>query len=111
MVTRSMLEMLIDLAGSSVEVPAADVAEGRVTPTRAFDTDPEGGYVPMIRIHSSKQEPSGPFAAIPYRSHWFWIDDRDYQSKSVFSFMLILFSLTDTDSTKTGGPLITIPAG
>lgn len=110
MVTRSLLEMLYDLSASGVEVPELHIAEGRALPTRSFPTDPDGGYIPLIRVHTAAEEPKDVFVAIPYRDEWFYIDDRDYASKAMFSFLLIVTSLTDSDPGK-GAPVITIPAG
>ncbi len=51
----------------------------------------------------------GAFVAVRYKGNWFWVEDRDYPSKSMLSFLLILMSLTDVDTGK-GTPIITIPA-
>jgi hypothetical protein len=110
MITRSMLEMLMDLAGSAIEVPEVHAREGRAPKHQTFDTDPEGGYTPLMRIRSGPKPPTDAFVSVQYRDHWFWIDDTDFRSKGVFSFLLILSSLTETDSPK-GAPVITIPAG
>lgn len=109
MVTRSMLEILMDTA-SSIEVPASHVADGTVLETKVFDTDTAVGYSAPIKIHSGKERPENAFAAVPYAGHWFWIDNRDHPSKTLFSFLMIIFSLTDTGPTK-GQPVVTIPAG
>jgi hypothetical protein len=108
MITRSMLEMLIDLA-ASIDVPPSHVEEGRTPGTKVFETDEPGGFRPLIRVLSGSQRPGDAFVAIPYRRHWFWVEDRDYPSKGMFSFLLILTSLTDVDPGK-GAPIITIPA-
>ena len=108
MLTRSMLEILIDLA-ASIDVPLLHVEEGRTPATRSFETDGPGGFRPMIRIQSGSESPGDAFVAIPYRGHWFWVEDRDHPSKGMFSFLLILMSLADVDPGK-GIPLITIPA-
>ena len=109
MVTRSFLEILIDTA-ASIEVPEADVAEGGVTRTAVFDTDAAVGYKPMIRIRSGRDKPDNAFVSIPYGGHWYWIENRDYRSKQIFSFLMIIFSLTDAGPAK-GQPIVTIPAG
>lgn len=109
MVTRSFLEILLDTA-SSIEVPEAHVGEGSVIRTAVFDTDEVVGYKPMIRIRSGPDKPDNAFVSIPYGDHWYWIDNRDYRSKSTFSFLMIIFSLTDTGPAK-GAPIVTIPAG
>jgi hypothetical protein len=108
MITRSMLEMLFDLAGS-IEVPPSHVEEGRAPETRVFETDEAGNFRPMVLIHSGKEQPMDAFVAVSYRDHWFWVEDRDFPSKGIFSYLLILFSLTETDSGK-GAPIVTIPA-
>jgi hypothetical protein len=107
--TRSILEIIVDLA-SCIEVPAAHVEEKRVNPTMPDDTVEGVPVPPLISIHSSRLFPGDACLAVPYRNHWFWIDDRDMRSKSLFSFVMIIFSLTDTEG-KEGAPIITIPAG
>ncbi|MBP2684151.1 MAG: hypothetical protein H6Q79_2190 [Deltaproteobacteria bacterium] len=109
MVTRSFLEILMDTS-ATIEVPEAHVADGSVIRTAVFETDAAVGYMPMIRIHSGKDKPDNAFVSIPYGDHWFWIDNRDFRSKQVFSFLMIIFSLTDTGPAK-GQPIVTIPAG
>jgi hypothetical protein len=108
MLTRSMMEILTDLS-ASIEVPPPHVEEGRTPGTKAFETDGPGGFRPMIRILSGSESPGDAFVAIPYRGHWFWVEDRDHPSKGVFSFLLIILSLADVDPGK-GSPILTIPA-
>jgi hypothetical protein len=107
--TRSMLEVLMDLS-SYIETPAASVAERRTFPTPPPETVNGAAIMPLIRIPSSRQKPDDAFAAVPYRNDWYWIDDKDFPSKRIFSFIMFLFSLTETEG-KQGAPVITIPAG
>jgi hypothetical protein len=107
--TRSMLEILIDLS-SYIEVPAASISERRTFPTPASEVASGVAVPPLIRILSSPQNPSDAFAAVSYRKDWYWIDDRDFASKRLFSFIMFLFTLTETEG-KQGAPIITIPAG
>jgi hypothetical protein len=109
MLTRSMLEIIIDLA-STIEVPAVHVEEKRVNPTMPEETVQGAPVAPLIRIHSSPDKPADAFIAVPYRNYWFWIDDRDLRSKGLFSFLMFIFSLTETGG-KEGAPIITVPAG
>ncbi len=109
MLTRSMLEIIIDIA-SSIDVPSLHVDEKRVSPA-VPELDQQGAPVPpLIQIHSSKDRPADSFIAVPYRDYWFWIDDRDMRSKTLFSFLMFIFSLTETGG-KEGAPIITVPAG
>lgn len=107
--SRSVLEVLINLS-SLVEVPAEDVEEKRVSATVSEETSEGTPVPPLIRIHSSREKPSDAFLAIHYHNYWFWIDDRDLRSKSLFTFLYFLFSLTETGG-KEGAPIVTIPIG
>jgi len=109
LLTRSILQIMIALA-TEVQVPMQDVTEGRTIPgdNQGEKADPEQGR--LIDIKFSKQKPDDAFTSVYYRNHWFWIDDRDFQSKRTFAFLMILFSLTETGNQE-GLPLVTIPAG
>lgn len=107
LLTRSIIEVLSDIS-STIEVPAEHVAEKRVPPTMEADgTGPRGT---LIRILYSKDLPADAFASVPYHDGWFWIDDRDYQSKKLFSFLMFVMTLTETGG-KEGAPIVTISAG
>jgi hypothetical protein len=109
LLTRSILEIIIDLA-STIEVPSVHVQEKRVNPSMPEETLQGASVAPLIRIHSSSEKPGDAFIAVPYREHWFWIDDRDVRSKNLFTFLMFIFSLTETGG-KEGAPVITVPAG
>jgi len=105
-VTRSILHVMTAI-GAQVEVPAEDVAEGRATPgLPAGDGAETRG---LVRVHSSLEQPTDASVTVPYRGHWFWIDDRDLRSKRAFASMLLLFTLTDNGE-RENLPVLTIPA-
>jgi hypothetical protein len=109
LLTRSVLEILTDLS-SYIEVPAANVEQKRTFPSPAPEIV-SGVPVPaLMRILSSSQKPDDAFAAVPYRQEWYWIDDKDFATKRLFSFIMFLFTLTDTGD-KQGAPIITVPVG
>ena len=103
MLTRSLLHIMVQLA-TQVDVPAGHVSEGRTVPS--LSRTEEGR---LINVKHSTEKPEHAFIAVPYRDYWFWIDDRDFQSKRTFAFLMILFSLMETGG-KEGLPLVTIPA-
>ena len=109
MLTRSMLSIMLELR-AHVDVPPEDIAEGRAQPT--LPILPEGGRELRMYadIRSSLDRPEDAFVSVRYRDRWFWIDDRDFASKRTFSFLMLLFSLTETGG-KEGLPLVTIPTG
>jgi hypothetical protein len=105
--TRSMLHIMTTMAGM-VEVPEEDVAQGRTPP--GYEVKGAGAEpVRLINIHCSKNKPTDCYITVPYREHWFWIDDRDLKSKRSFAFVMMLFALVETGE-KESLPLITIPA-
>jgi hypothetical protein len=105
--TRSMLEIMLELS-SAIEVPATHAAEKRVFPALA-DQEAAGSQKHLFRVRSSVDRPQDAFVAVRYRDNWFWIDDRDLHSKRTFSFLMFLFTLTETGGT-TAAPVVTIPA-
>ncbi|MCK7497259.1 MAG: hypothetical protein MZW92_45320 [Comamonadaceae bacterium] len=104
-----MLEILMDLA-SFIEVPESHVAAKRVNPTFKDEVVNGVPVLPLIQVHSSPQKPADAFVYVPYRDHWFFIDDRDLPSKGVFSFLMFAFTLTETGAAKQGAPSSRIPA-
>jgi len=104
MTTRSMLQIMIELA-TEVNVPPEHVTEGRTVPSMFTDDE---NY--LIRINHSREKPKDAFVGVKYRDYWFYIDDRDLKSKQTFTFLMILFSVSETGG-KEGLPLVTIPAG
>ena len=107
--TRSMLQIMIHLA-SAIEVPAEHVADKRVLPTFREKASDDRTIAPLVKVQSSPKRPRDAFVTVPFRDHWFWIDDKDVLSKNVFSFLMFIFTLTETGE-KGGVPIVTIPAG
>jgi hypothetical protein len=109
MLTRSTLSIMLELR-AHVDVPPEDIAEGRTQPTLSVPADSNRELRMSVDIRSSLDRPEDAFVSVRYRGRWFWIDDRDFASKRTFSFLMLLFSLTETGG-KEGLPLVTIPTG
>jgi hypothetical protein len=105
--TRSLIEILGNLAGQ-VEVPEDNVAAGRTYPTQPRPAELE--VLPSLAVASREVRPHEPFVAVEYRGTWYWIDDRDYASKRVFSTLMLLLNLVDKGA-EGQLPVITIPTG
>jgi hypothetical protein len=105
--SRSMMQVLIDL-GSYIDVPARDIAEGRVF-VAPRNEEVERLFPAVLHVHSSESAPKDAHVAVRYRDGWFYIDDRDHQSKAAFNFLMLLFSLTETGTTQ-AAPIVTVPA-
>jgi hypothetical protein len=105
--TRSMLEIFLELGGR-VEVPASDIAEGSTLPVPPERPDSSPRDQPLVKIHSGDAPPAKAFVAVQYNGHWFWIDNGDFRSKGVFTFLLLLTSLAQTGVVPQA-PVITVP--
>lgn len=104
--SRSMMQVLVDF-GSYIEVPARDITEGRVyAPPR--DEQADRLFPALLHVHSSDSPPKDAHVAVQYRDGWFYIDDRDHESKAAFNFLMLLFSLTETGSSQ-AAPIVTVP--
>jgi hypothetical protein len=109
MLTRSLSEILTDLS-SYIDVPAANVEQKRTYPSPPPELVNSVPVPPLLRVHSSRQKPDDAFAAVAYGRDWYWIDNKDFPSKKLFSFTMFLFSLVEPQE-KQGAPIITIPTG
>jgi len=105
--TRSMFQVMVDIS-SYIDVPDNDVAEGRVH-SRPRTPDELMMYPALIAVRNSAERPQDAYVAIQYRNRWYWIDDRDDRSKTIFSFLMLMFSLTET-GTSQAAPILTVPA-
>lgn len=104
--SRSMLQVLVDIS-SHIDVPPADVADGRAHDT-GRTPEQRRMFPAPVRVRVSAEKPAEANVAVPYRGNWFWVDDRDYRSKAMLSFLLLMFSLTET-GTQQAAPVVTIP--
>jgi hypothetical protein len=107
MVTRSMLQVMIEL-GILAQVPEADIAGGKATPGAGPVVAATSGP-PLLNIMSGATAPPDAYAAIPYKGRWFWIADSDIRSKSIFTSVMLLFSISDV-GVRTAPPVVTVPA-
>jgi hypothetical protein len=105
--SRSMLQIMQAFA-SHVEVPAAHLKDHNAWASVENASTAEGRQQ-GVRIHSSKEKPSGAFAAVRYRDYWFWVDDGDLLSKRALTVVMFFFTLSETGAEEKL-PLITIPA-
>jgi len=106
MLSRSILQVMVDVA-SYIDVPVTDAAEGRVyNPLRT--PEQERLFPPLIKVRSGSAVPGDAFVSVQYRNQWFWIEDRDRQSKQMLTFLMMLFSLTETSAVQ-AAPILTVP--
>ena len=109
MLTRSILEMLVDLA-LWIDVPPEHVASGRVRSRPNPDMLEEFGFEPLIAVRSSTARPESSFVTVRYDGLWYWIENDDFRSKRTLSFMQLMFSLAESGGGQTA-PVVTVQAG
>lgn len=108
---RSPLSVLFYLS-QNIQAPVEHEKMGLVTVTRYPDgaqfnwSDTAAGRT--FKILSSEDKPERAYAAIPYRDHWFYLDDADLETKSTFMLMSQIFRL-QAGSIPTAAPVLTIP--
>jgi hypothetical protein len=106
--SRSMLQVMTAFA-ACIEMPPSDVAGMHM------DEDWQRSGLntklsePWIDVRNGESKPDAAFVAVHYRERWFWIDDRDVHSKSMFNFLMILFSFTERGKGEPETPVITVP--
>ena len=66
--------------------------------------------LPQLSVRARELRPFEAFVAVKYRGTWYWIDDRDFASKRVFSVLMLLLNLVDKGR-EVQLPVITIPTG
>jgi len=106
MQTRSVFQLLNQL-GANVEVPPEHIAERRTYPPIPESGEMTRSMPRLISIHAEKSQPADAFAAVKYRNYWYWIDDRDFRSKGIFTFLMIIMTLSETGE-KVQPPIVTI---
>jgi hypothetical protein len=104
---RSVLQVMVDLA-SALDVPPADVAEGRVFSPQ-WSAEQQRMFPPLLTVRNGPAAPPDAYAAVPYRNQWFWIEDQDRYSKQVMTFLMLMLSLTEGAPTQSA-PVVTVPA-
>ena len=112
--TRSLLQVLFFVA-HGVEVPPADAASGVAPQTFGpdgvgFDWDQVLAGLFKVGWADGKRPPECAAVAVCYRGHWFYIDDRDRDTKATFALLVELSRLELTAKAGTV-PLLTLPLG
>ena len=90
---------------ADIDVPADDVADGRT-----YAAPPRRGAAgfPTSWCGTGCSSHADAFATVDYDGDWFWIANDDLTTKRVFSFVMLLLSLSE--SSRPGQPpLIPFP--
>ena len=93
--TRSVFQLLYELA-TFVQVPPEHERERRAYPHLPDSPDGQDVLPPLVNILSGPSKPADAFVNVHYNDRWYWIENRDLDSKGLFSFLLIMLTLTDS---------------
>lgn len=108
--TRSLLGVMFFLS-NGVQAPEKDVKGVcvKVTSTESGEQfDWKAVFGDYLTVHADQQSPSNTQLRVNYRGHWFYIDDRDMESKSTFTFLSQIFSL-QAGKAEVIVPVLTLP--
>jgi hypothetical protein len=111
--TRSLLQAMYYIS-HGVEIPPEHAAAGIVTVTREAGGGPfEWAQVMrgLFRVQWAKanERPANAHVAVEHKGYWFYIDERDQDTKTTFSLLMEMARLELTG--KGSEPLLTIPLG
>jgi hypothetical protein len=112
--TRSLLQVLFFVA-HGVEVPLEHLQSCKAPSTCV---EGEGGFdwsqvmrgLMKIHHHRGRRPPACALVAVQYKDYWFYIDERDRESKSTFCLLLEVSRL-ELNVPKDSSPLLTLPLG
>jgi hypothetical protein len=110
---RSLYNVL-NFVSYAVQVPPEDEKEGRATDLSSFREalarHQLGDYSKLLAmtIQYSRRVPESAFQAVRYRGLWFYIDDRDINSKAGFNALYDLWQLSVKSPTTQSQPVATI---
>ena len=103
---------VINLYSYGVHVPFDDEQEGRATDLSSFRQAVASGEAPdfseVFAIRHSTRVPDSAYQAVRYRGLWFYIDDRDFESKASFNALYDLWQLSIKAPGEQSRPVTTI---
>ena len=112
---RSTAEVIAFLA-NGVEVPPQHFQCGVARPRldadgQPFDAPATTAGLFAVHVCRGRKPPPTAYVAVKYRDCWYYIDDRDGESKATFELMLQFSRLDFGRRRPSVGPVLTLPAG
>jgi hypothetical protein len=112
--TRSLLQALYYVS-HGIDVPVSHAERGVLTVTQdaagaPFDWSRVMAGFFRVRSTADAARPPDASVAVRYRDHWFYIDDRDQDTKATFS-LLVEVSRLELAGKAGPGPVLTLPVG
>jgi hypothetical protein len=113
--TRSLLQVLF-FVSHGVEVPDEHLCSGKAPMTldgdgRSFDWTPVLDGLFKVSHTKGHRRPPHAHVAIHYDGYWFYIDERDRDTKATFALILEVSRLELAGKSGTNAPMLTLPLG
>jgi hypothetical protein len=101
---------------NGIEVPAEHVEDGLIQPPVTPDGTPvdlRAVTAGLFTVHACKghRPPPTAYVAVKYRGYWYYIDDRDRETKATFALVIQLARLDFGLQDGASGPFLTLPVG
>lgn len=112
--TRSLLQVLY-FVSHGVDVPCEHLQSGQAPATREhdgrlFDWDQVLDGLFKVHVVKCRHRPANAHVSIQYQGYWFYIDNRDRDTKATFA-LLVDLSRIELGSKIGASPILTIPLG
>jgi len=107
--TRSLSAMMNFLA-KGVQVPPEHLADGWAIDHQIPAAVGAAGDLIPFRMISGKTQPKNAFAAVRYQGYWFYIENKDIESKRALGLIIALFRIL-APSGGGAAPILTLPTG
>jgi hypothetical protein len=108
--TRSLLQVLF-FAAQGVDVPPEHAASGVAPQIAGFDSRQVVDGLFRVCSAQGKKPPPDAHVAVCYRGYWFYIDERDRDTKATFSLLVELSRLQLSTDKGGAAPVLTLPIG
>lgn len=112
--TRSLLQVLF-FVSHGIDVPEEHIRNGQAPLTCTpdglpFDWQQVLGGLFHVRTVKSKKRPPNAYVAVHYDGYWYYIDEKDRDTKSTFALLLEVSRL-ELQPTESRAPMLTLPIG
>jgi hypothetical protein len=113
--SRSLLQVLFFLS-HGIHVPAEHLASGQAPVTlendeTIFDWQPVLSKLFEVCHAKGHHRPPHAHVAIQYHGYWYYIDDRDRDTKATFALVMEMARLELTSKSGAAAPVLTLPIG
>ena len=101
---------MMNYLSKGINVPSEHIENGTVLGYEIPTAETGGRKIIPFRMHASKNRPEKSFAAVRYQDYWYYVDNRDIDSKITLGLVIALFRIL-APSGGGAAPILTLPTG